>query len=511
MSSLLETALSRVGVTPDANGAIGAALGLTKALTDFGSANNGLPTTGVGGQLRNIIESNIPPIFRTNPVPGGTSFAPKSGEWTALHYADDLVAHHPKFKFIFKVKFEGFDGIGNDHSYHYVHRCDKPNVTLNHTDVNYYNFRTRVLTSVVFQPISMTFLDEIGNSVNDFFVKYMAGISGQGAGSHGIQNGFGASTSSKPYKHGYSSGKAIIINQIFANGLYTNQFKFVNPRIENFSFDELNMEDNAGSLVTLQFSYDSLVMNTYAVGEDNDSGIYTWGNTDILRGGGTSGLPNAGATSLNEAGKQAASSASGGSLIAGLGLQKYTDAAANLIKSGLSQLNSLPNTLKDLVTPNNPGTAIGKLFLNNSSSAGNDIGKLFLNNSSSAGNDISKLFLDSKASTVDINTAITLSSIQDGSNFSTVSLTDAQRLLPDINAEPQAPTQQFFAGDISGGPSFAALSANTDSAFITTTPPPKITSGGGGDFAGGGATGSWAPASSTLIPLDWNWNTATGP
>lgn len=348
MPSLLEQALANVGVTPDTNGAIGAALGLTKALTDFQVGNAGLPSSGVGvgGQIRDLIEAQIPPIFRTNPNAGGLKFQGKNGEWEALHYADDLVARHPKFKFIFKVKFEGFSGL-NDEFYYFVHRCDKPNVTFNHQDVNYYNFRTRVLTSTVFQPMSMTFLDEIGNTVTDFFVKYAMQTSGQGSGKWGIDKGFGDASSTKPYTKNNSHGKSIIINQIFANGLYSNMYKFINPRIESVQFDELNMEDNAGSLCTLQFSYDSIVMKTVNV--PGGEGMYTWGNTDILKGGGTSGLPNAGATSHGET--QQATSANGGAQIAGLGLQQFSNGVAQVVNAGINTLTQLPASLQG-VLPN---------------------------------------------------------------------------------------------------------------------------------------------------------------
>ena len=357
MPSLLDQALGSLGVTNDANGAIGATLGLTRALDLWNENNLGLPTTGPGKVLTDAINAAIPPQFRNNPNPQGLQFKGKGGEWTALHYADDLVAHHPKFKFIFKVNFEGFEAFGNPHFYYYVHRCDKPNVTFNHTDVNYYNFRTKVLTSTVFQPLTITFLDEIGNSVNDFFVKYISSVSGQAGGKWGTDTGFGASSGTKPYKRGYSNGKAIVINQIFANGLYRNKFKFINPRIESFQFDELNMEDNAGSLVTMQFHYDALVSETHNVGEDNDV-LYTWGNTDILKGGGSSGLPNAGRTSMTEDGKQQATSANGGAQIKGNGLQKYVGGAFAAASARVSKLrDALPNSLKDLIPQTDALTA----------------------------------------------------------------------------------------------------------------------------------------------------------
>lgn len=382
MSSLLDQALSAVGVPNDANGALGATLGLTRALDIWNESNLGLPTSGPGKALRDIIESNIPPAFRTNPNPQGLQFQSKSGEWTALHYADDLVAHHPKFKFIFKVKFEGFGA--NDEFYYYVHRCDKPNVLFNHTDVNYYNFRTRVMTSMIFQPISITFLDEIGNSINDFFVKYLSSVSGQADGKWGIDNGFGDATGTKPYKYGYAGGKAIIVAQIFGNGLYANEYKFINPRIESMQFDELNMEDNAGSMMTMQFSYDSLSCKTVSGGQGDVN--YTWGNTDILKGGGTSGLPNAGATSLNEGGVQQATSANGGSQIQGLGLPKYSNAVQAVTAAGVSQLSSIPESL--------------------------------LNSPTSA-----QHIVDSGGTTLSRAVSETVAAIQAGTNFSTPSLT----------------------------------------------------------------------------------------
>lgn len=216
------------------------------------------------------------------------------GTWESVHYANDLIAHQPKFKFLFKVAFVGFT---TKNFYYFVHQVDKPKVKLNHADVNYYNFRSKVLTSVTFDPLSITFLDEIGNSVNQFFQSYMESRSGQAEGKFGTNYGFGISSSSKPYgKRGYSSGESIILEQIFANGVKTNRFIFVNPRIESFDFDALDMTDNAGSLMTTTFSYDAIKIETL-----NYATYYSWGMEDIHRGGGIAGI-NAGATSTTEGG-----------------------------------------------------------------------------------------------------------------------------------------------------------------------------------------------------------------
>lgn len=207
-----------------------------------------------------------------------------SGEWQSTMYGSDMNAHHPKFKFLFKVLFIGF---GNDNFYRYVHRCDKPRIRINHQDINYYNFRTRVQTSITYEPLTVSFLDEIGNSVTEFFQSYMASRTGTSLGYSGIHKGFGPASSTEPYKNGYSQGKSIIIEQVFGNGTRSNRYAFVNPRIESFDFDELNMEDSNGNMVNVTFTYDAFTTETV-----DQQTLYSWGATDLLRGGGTSGESN---------------------------------------------------------------------------------------------------------------------------------------------------------------------------------------------------------------------------
>jgi hypothetical protein len=213
-----------------------------------------------------------------------------SGSWTSIHYGDDWIPHQPKFKFLFKVKFEG---QSTDSFYYYVKSADKPKIRFEHQEVNYYNFRTKVLTRASFDPLSLTFWDEIGNSLNAFFVEYLDRQSGQGSGTADINLGFGKASSTFPYdqgaaKPGYSFLKRITLQQIFANGVASNKYHFWNPRIESFDFDPLDLEDNGGSMVTMMFNYDAISMET-----TGGSPIHTWGETDILNGGSDGGAGGA--------------------------------------------------------------------------------------------------------------------------------------------------------------------------------------------------------------------------
>jgi hypothetical protein len=306
--SELNNALAQVGVGSPAADSLGQAI-------DQFAAQNLSPgqLSGVAQVLKDAAQASLPTILRLPPTAGNIEFQPQSGEWVSVHYADDLIAHAPKFKFLFKVTFEGF---GDSQFSFFVHRCDKPKVMMNHTDVNFYNFRSRVLTSVTYQPLAMTLLDETGNSVNNFFVSYLSKVSGTAAGNWGVDAGFGAASSTRPYEgnRGYSSGKKVLIEQIFANGIFSNVFELINPRIEAFDFDELNMEDSSsGSMLNITLSYDALSCKTIKF---NDS--TTWGNTDIRRGGGSSGLQNGGASSSYENGVPVQQSANGAGISGGV-------------------------------------------------------------------------------------------------------------------------------------------------------------------------------------------------
>lgn len=330
--SALTGALKQVGVDLG----VDAGANLIGAITDYNKqnlspgdlslANAGLrvlaQATGIGALVPGVVQRGV------------------AGEFESVHYADDLNAHHPKFKFLFKVQFEGFPG-GN-FSY-FIHRCDKPKVRFNHTDVNFYNFRTKVLTSTSYDPLTFTFLDEIGNTVNSFFANYVKQRSRQGNGKASILGGDQYS-STVPYDNGYSAGKTVKIQQIFANGLATNIFTLINARIDSMEFDELNMEQTAGSMFTCTVSYDAISCET-----TGSNKINSWGNTDIYAAGGTSGSPNAGSSSTS---LPPSTSAIGGGIggdtafISGISQQSPGDAIRQ-VSDGLSSLK-IPDSLKDL-------------------------------------------------------------------------------------------------------------------------------------------------------------------
>lgn len=242
------------------------------------------------GDTVNIPDTNYVPSndFEDsfNPPAQSSSGGLQDGDWESLEYATDWNAHHGKFKFLFKVK------IGGGSWQYYVKSATKPKVKMVHQDVNYYNFRTKVLTQVTFDPMTIVLWDEIGNSVNKFFATYLSTVSGQGSGNWGIDKSFDgakSSSSSKSYRNaGYGDPTlaTVVIEQIFANGTKSNRFTFKNARIESMDLDDLTMDTTEMNTLSITFNYDSLECTTV-----NHSVIHTDPSAakDLLRGGGAGG------------------------------------------------------------------------------------------------------------------------------------------------------------------------------------------------------------------------------
>lgn len=424
--SQLDFALGQVGVNL---GGLSAVASFSNAVEQF-TAQNLTPRalSAAAAVVQNQFETLLPPGLGNTPVGGGgLAFGGEGGAWTAIHYADDLIPHQPKFKFLFKVSFVGFGASQFDY---YVLRCDKPRVQFNHTDVNYYNFRTKVLTSTSFQPLTCTFYDEIGNTTMDMFASYCRMVSGTASGNWGIDKGFGAASSTKPYEQAYSTARSITVEQIFANGLMSSRYKFINPRIESFDFDDLNMEETAGSLLTVTFNYDALESTV-----TKQSTINNWGETDLLRGGGTSGPSAGGVSSVYEDGYMSPVSASGNGIQGGGNPRTpQGQGAYDALSAGISALSELPPSLADLVN-----SGLGSLANTISDSLGG-------------------IFTDSGLDNVSRDALETLSSIQSGANLNfgfTESLTEfASSGIPE-DALPSSVPGFSFGGSESSSPPFS--------------------------------------------------------
>jgi hypothetical protein len=275
-------------------------------------------TTDIPSALQDF--QNLERLGRNIFTPGAGDAQTALGEHCeASPYAVDLIARAPKFKFLFVVQFipdAGYGPLGDqdfgplDMAFT-VKRSSRPNIKFHHEDVNYYNFRTKVVTKTEFDEMNMSFHDDTMNVGTRFYHSYMramspiTGIEASGAQSDMLEQGgmdFVDNTLSANQiinqiaasKYAASSGtlvndrkqvfSEIRIYHLFDNGNRMNVWRFFNPRISALNLDELDMSvGNEGSELSLTFNYDSVFLdpdvslasaNKYNLKQTQRGGVY---------------------------------------------------------------------------------------------------------------------------------------------------------------------------------------------------------------------------------------------
>ncbi len=205
----------------------------------------------------------------------------------ASPYARDLVAKAPKFKFLFIVQFifnngySGLSNIGSDFAF-VVKRSTRPNVRFETRDLNYYNFRSKLITRTAFDDMTMTFHDDGSgyNSATEFVTAYMRAYSPitnipswemmtlaeqSGMDFESAYDFNGTSYQLNSASRGVLSSDAINVLQeirlfhIFDYGQAVNVYHFFNPRITLLNQDDVDMSvGSEGNEVQITFNYDSV-------------------------------------------------------------------------------------------------------------------------------------------------------------------------------------------------------------------------------------------------------------
>jgi hypothetical protein len=297
----------------------------TKALSGAVESFTRDTQNALDSTIRNVVRGNMSP---RDAIRGGVDSllggaftdafggveAIGGGVWQSSKYAGDFIENWaPKNKFLFKVRFvfnTPFDsGMGSEamEFYYAVKAVDKPKVSYEYDEVNMYNFRTKVLRTMRYDALNITFHDDISNKVLNFFDYYrrcmspladfMAHAEGgsplmEGGGMNFADFKKGGPRTGQPYtastghlpNNQYNILKQIELIQIFAHGADFNKFVFVNPKITNFDFDDLDHDVSDGNQMTASFEYDGLYVS-YANGrEGNFSGLPQTYHGDNMQG-----------------------------------------------------------------------------------------------------------------------------------------------------------------------------------------------------------------------------------
>ena len=95
-------------------------------------------------------------------------------------WSDDLIPYHPKFKYLYIVEFNFYPEYQSDIPTDFTflaYKFDKPKISVNHEEVNFYNFRTQVPTKTSFGNISLEIHDDIKSASMNFLVAYLRRVS----------------------------------------------------------------------------------------------------------------------------------------------------------------------------------------------------------------------------------------------------------------------------------------------------------------------------------------------
>lgn len=221
-----------------------------------------------------------------------------TGRCEASPYAVDLVRRHGKYPFLFVVEFHftsPYAELGNLVFPFVIKQSTRPNVRYQMDDVNFYNFRSKVITQTTFEDMSMTFMDDTQNQAMRFynaylratvpvaniatpvewaapeergmdFVNSVAAINkiGPMPGTQGqiITDYYTGTVSPLAGLHTKTVLSHIQIYHVYNSGHQANIFRFHNPRIVGLNMNDLNMAGGDLNDVTCRFTYEGLYIAT---------------------------------------------------------------------------------------------------------------------------------------------------------------------------------------------------------------------------------------------------------
>jgi hypothetical protein len=192
---------------------------------------------------------------------------------SSFNYAQVLNSFPPKAKFTYIVEFIFYSEYDQDVPSNFVSltkKFDRPEISIEYEEVNYYNFRTNVPKKTNYGPVSVELHDDVQNESMNFVVSYLRRISplfNQQYTTTLEQNGMNPENSSASYGLYTQYDNTNIIQSINVYHLYNmsntmDKHTFNNPKIEKVSMSELNMAETDGSTISLSFIYDNYFLNT---------------------------------------------------------------------------------------------------------------------------------------------------------------------------------------------------------------------------------------------------------
>lgn len=234
-------------------------------------------------------------------TPGNDRLNSLSSFCEASPYAVDMIARAPKYKFLFMVQFVTASGYSELDEVmrgmaFVVKKSSRPKISYKTEEVNFYNYRTKLITRAEFDEITMSFHDDILNNTTTFYTSYLramspiTNISPDSIPTHSSLEQQGMNFSNKllqnqqdiPFKvnqyaatigplnngNKQSIFKEIKLYHVFDSGNQVTTYHFINPRITQLIPDDVDMSAGSeGNELSLTFSYDNIYVHTQPMSE----------------------------------------------------------------------------------------------------------------------------------------------------------------------------------------------------------------------------------------------------
>lgn len=194
---------------------------------------------------------------------------------------------HPKLKFNFTIDmtFRQAMVIGDYNESHEVignglmemfdlpaKIATRPNPSISYVDVNYYNYRTKVATKTEYGTMSITLYDDGDNRAHSVYKNYLnavSPISNSGLNSTLWDNldniPFGQLSSIGPLPdtdpHGIIRTIRVYHHYIVKGEPRRTSYTYINPKIQTFEADDVNMSESDVNTLTLTFNYDGVIID----------------------------------------------------------------------------------------------------------------------------------------------------------------------------------------------------------------------------------------------------------
>lgn len=218
---------------------------------------------------------------------------PRELDQRVTPYAVALDKALPKQKFTFVVEFMFNAPYMQDTNFmrylsFVVKKASRPAAKYKTEDVNYYNFRTHVVTKAEWDDISLTMYDDRKNAAHALYTAYMQAMSPITNAVNNVETinfekyGMLNNTAGDKVrvrsalfdevavsaKNSGSTGplannaktiiQSIKLHHIYDNGKLVNTYTFHNPRITSMDLDDLDMSSSEINTVDIKFVYESM-------------------------------------------------------------------------------------------------------------------------------------------------------------------------------------------------------------------------------------------------------------